>query len=82
MSSVMALELASDDITINTIGLSWSEFGGMVDNMSQNALNEMTSQLIKPSSVSVEQLAHAIDFFASPVASEVTNQVLYFGGVK
>jgi 3-oxoacyl-[acyl-carrier protein] reductase len=78
----LSRECADDDITINCIGLSLVGESGMVDALSEEALAAKQQQLIKPSLLSVEDVLHAVNFFASPNARNITGQTIYFGGVS
>lgn len=78
----LARELAVDDITVNTIGITVFEDSDMVKALSAEALSEATDMLLKKSPLKIVEIAHAIDFFASCKAAAVTNQTLYFGGVR
>ncbi len=82
LSITLSRECASDDITINCIGLSLVSESGMVDGLSQEALAAKQQQLIKPSLLGIQDVLHAINFFASPHARSITGQTIYFGGVS
>ena len=38
--------------------------------------------LLKPSALIITEIAHAVDFFSSTHAQNITNQIVYFGGVR
>ncbi|MEE1610165.1 SDR family NAD(P)-dependent oxidoreductase [Microvirga sp. CF3016] len=78
----LSRECASDDITINCLGLSLVGESGMVDALPQEALAAKQQQLIKPALLSVRDVLHAVNFFASPNARNITGQTIYFGGVS
>lgn len=78
----LSRELAGSNITFNTIGPSIVAGTGMVDNLSDDALSKTRVELLKPETISIEEVAHAIDFFRSDAARNVTNQIVYFGGVR
>ena len=82
LSHTLARELAADDITFNTIGISVYENSGMVAGLKEDVLREARRSLIKPAPLSIEEIAHATDFFVSDMARNITNQVVYFGGVR
>lgn len=78
----MVREVGNEDITINTIGVSWFEGSGMAETIKESAMAELKATLPKPSALSTGELIHAIEFFASPLARSITDQVVYFGGVR
>lgn len=82
LAFTLSREVATDDITINTIGLSLVAGEGMAAALSVDALREKQASLIKPKPLQIEEIVHAIDFFASEFSGNITNQVLYFGGVR
>jgi 3-oxoacyl-[acyl-carrier protein] reductase len=82
LGRTLANEFRSTDITINSIGLSVVSDTSMADALSDKALEDKTSKLMKPSLLTSDEIAHAIEFFAAPSAKNITGQVLYFGGVR
>jgi 3-oxoacyl-[acyl-carrier protein] reductase len=82
LAATLARECASEDITINCIGLSVVSATGMAENLSAAALAEKQKGLVKPSLIDIAEILHAIDFFAAPEARNVTGQTVYFGGVR
>ena len=82
LGHTLAREIGTTDITINTIGLSLVEGSGMAEGLSDKARAEKQAELIKPDLITTEEIAHAVDFFASDGARNITNQVVYFGGVR
>lgn len=82
LTSVLAREVAADDITLNAVGISLFADSEMVSAIAQSERDELGKALPKPKPLSIQEIAHAIDFFASPLASNVTGQVVYFGGVE
>jgi len=80
MALTLSRESAKSDITINTIGLSLVDKSGMLDSLSPKAVAEKQSLLIKPGLLSVEEIIHAINFFASPLAKNICAELIYFGG--
>jgi 3-oxoacyl-[acyl-carrier protein] reductase len=81
LTEAFAWEAAKADLTFNVIGVSLFAATGMASGLDQRALDAKARQLSKPEMMKVEELAHAIDFLASPLSSKITNQTLYFGGV-
>ena len=81
MSKSLARECGTADITINTIGLSMVSNSGMVDKLGAKALADKNSNLLKPQMLEIEEITHAVEFFLSPLAKNITCQTIYFGGV-
>lgn len=82
LSFTMTQELAGDDITINTIGLSVVANTGMAKEIKKKALEQKLMRLSKPEMITADEVVHTIDFFMSPEARNITNQIVYFGGVR
>jgi len=82
LGHTLAREIGTADITINTVGLSLVEGSGMAEGLSDKALADKQAELIKPDLITTGEIAHAIDFFACDAARNITNQVVYFGGVR
>jgi len=80
LTASLSREFGRTDITINTIGLSLVSNSGMLNELSEKALLLKKGQLIKGEILNIEEIIHAIDFFASPVSKNITCQKLYFGG--
>jgi len=53
-----------------------------VEGLSDKGLADKQAELIKPDLITTEEIAHAVDFFAAGAAGNITNQVVYFGGVR
>lgn len=81
MAKVLTRECGNVDITINTLGLSLVAGSGMLDSLSPKALAAKQEALLKPKVLEVEEVMHAINFFASPLARNISCQTVYFGGV-
>jgi 3-oxoacyl-[acyl-carrier protein] reductase len=71
----------TEDITLNALGLSMVADSGMVEGLSPAARQAKTARLAKPALLDICEIVHALDFFASPHARNITGQTLYFGGV-
>lgn len=82
LSHTLSTELAGEDITINNIGPSIVAGSGMVEELGPQALDAARQKLLKPDTIDIAEVAHAIDFFAAPQARNITNQTVYFGGLK
>ena len=81
MAKVLTRECGNVDITINTLGLSLVAGSGMLDSLSPKVLAAKQEALLKPKVLEVEEVMHAINFFASPLARNISCQTVYFGGV-
>jgi 3-oxoacyl-[acyl-carrier protein] reductase len=81
MTLPLTRECGNADITINTIGLSLVDKSGMLDSLSPKALAAKQSQLLKPELLNLDEICHAIDFFASPLSKNISSQTIYFGGI-
>lgn len=81
MSRVFTSECGSIDITINTLGLSLVADTGMVDSLNSKAIKTKQNSLIKPNVLTIEEVMHAINFLASPLARNISSQTIYFGGL-
>ena len=81
MAKVLTRECGNADITINTLGLSLVANSGMLDSLSPKALAAKQEALLKPKVLEVEEIMHAVNFFASPLARNISCQTVYFGGV-
>jgi 3-oxoacyl-[acyl-carrier protein] reductase len=82
LGETLSRECAPDDITINCVGLSLVADSGMVDGLSDVALATKQQALVKPSLLNIDEVIHAIDFFAAPIARNITGQTVYFGGIS
>ncbi len=82
LGATLSRECAADDITVNCIGLSLVRGSGMVERLTSSALAAKQQALIKPSLLDIEEVIHAIDFFAAPAARNITGQTVYFGGIS
>jgi 3-oxoacyl-[acyl-carrier protein] reductase len=80
ITEVMALELADSGITLNTIGVSFVEGSGMYEQAKPESLDGYRARLRVARAISIEELVHAVEFFADPLAGAVTAQTVYFGG--
>ena len=81
MAKVLTRECGNVDITINTLGLSLVAGSGMLDALSPKALAAKQEALLKPKVLEVEEIMHALNFFASPLARNISCQTVYFGGL-
>jgi len=81
LATPLVREFPSVDITINNLGLSLVRETGMINSLPLNVIQAKKDSLIKPNELEIEEIMHAIDFFCSPIAKNITGQSLYFGGV-
>ena len=82
VARTLAAEIHSnEDITINNIGVSLLEGSGMVEGLTDKARKQKTKYLTRGPFISSTEVRHAIDFFASREASNISGQTLYFGGL-
>jgi 3-oxoacyl-[acyl-carrier protein] reductase len=82
MGHTLANECRAYDITVNSLGLSLVAQTGMADAISERAVAELRTHLLKPASLETAEIVAAINFFSSPEARNITGQMLYFGGVR
>lgn len=80
-SDVLARECCAQDITFNTIALSIVANSGMAESLDQKSIKVKQAGLLKPGFLTTKEVIHAIDFFISPLAKNITCQTLNFGGV-
>ena len=80
MSKVLVRECGKTEITINSIGLSLVENSGMLDGLTQKAIAEKQRGLVKPGTLTLLEIIHAIEFLFSPLSKNITGQTIYFGG--
>lgn len=78
---VLARELVSFGITVNTLGLSVVRDTGMAETLSKDAIASALNQTIMKSPLDLRDVAHAVDFFISEHSTMVTGQTLYLGGL-
>jgi 3-oxoacyl-[acyl-carrier protein] reductase len=81
MAFALSREFARDNITFNALGISIYP-SAMVEELGEKALAETRAMLVKPEMLQLDEVAGAIDFFASDAARQITGQTLYFGGVR
>lgn len=81
MAFSLSKEFARDNITFNSLGISIYP-SAMTDGLGEKILAATRASLVKGEMLEVDEVAGAIDFFASDAARQVTGQTLYFGGVR
>ena len=80
-SRVLAKEVASYGITVNTVALSFVKNSGMTGQINEDIVTETLNKTILRSPLELDDVVHAVDFFISPESKMVTNQILYLGGL-
>lgn len=81
-SRSLSREFGQDDITVNTLGISVYQDSAMVRQLDSDILARAQENLMKPSALTIGEICHAIDFFASSKARNISGQTVYFGGVR
>jgi 3-oxoacyl-[acyl-carrier protein] reductase len=81
LAFALAHEFPADNITFNALGISIYA-SSMLDKLGKGALEQARAGLVKSESLTIEEVAEAIDFFASDAARQITGQTIYFGGVR
>jgi 3-oxoacyl-[acyl-carrier protein] reductase len=80
LSGVMAKEVASKGVTVNTIGMASIEtemFRSLGDKGQQYVDSLPLPRMAEP-----DDVYNLIDFFCSPRSSFVTGQTIYMGGIR
>ena len=78
-SQILAMELGSNGITSNTLGISAFE-SDMLSQLPQESLNEALQRLPLPRLAELDDIANVIDFFLNERSSYITAQTVYLGG--
>jgi 3-oxoacyl-[acyl-carrier protein] reductase len=81
MAFGLAREFPNDNITFNALGISLYS-SGMTAALSHTVLAQTRTALVKATPLVLEEIATAVDFFASEKARQITGQTIYFGGVR
>jgi 3-oxoacyl-[acyl-carrier protein] reductase len=74
-----SVEFRGSGITFNTVAVSFIEQTGMVDALRPEARANYEMRLLVPRPVSLDEIMHAITYFASDRASSVTAQQISLG---
>jgi 3-oxoacyl-[acyl-carrier protein] reductase len=74
-------EFRGANITFKALGISIYA-SAMTEALDERALNETRAALVKPETLALDEVAGAIDFFASDAGRQITGQTLYFGGAR
>jgi 3-oxoacyl-[acyl-carrier protein] reductase len=80
LANVMAKELASVNITCNTLGITAFETD-MLDQLPRDKVDAVIAGLPLPRMATREDVAHVLDFFCAPAGGYITAQTVYLGGV-
>lgn len=80
-SRVLAKEVASYGITVNTLELSFVKGSGMTDEISKKAIKEVLAQTVSKLWLDFKDVAHTIDFLISLGSDRVTGQTFCLGGI-
>jgi 3-oxoacyl-[acyl-carrier protein] reductase len=78
---VLAREVISYGITVNTLALSFVKDGNMAKYINEKAVKEALSKTIFNSALDLKDVTIAIDFLISPQSRAVTGHTLYVGGI-
>lgn len=80
LANVMAKELASVNITCNTLGITAFETD-MLGQLPRDKIDAVVAGLPLPRFATKADILNVIDFFASPASGYITAQTIYLGGV-
>ena len=80
LSGVLAKELASLNITCNTLGVTAIETN-MLSQLPRDKINAVIQGLPLPRFATPQDILNVVDFFASDRSSYVTAQTIFLGGV-
>ena len=82
LMSTFAQETLNLDITFNSLGLSIVEGTAMERGLNHSAKQDKQKQLTKPNLLSVQEVCHGVEFFLSTNSRNITNQIIYYGGLR
>ncbi|ASW96088.1 MULTISPECIES: SDR family NAD(P)-dependent oxidoreductase [Mycobacterium] len=80
LANIMAKELATTNITCNTLGISAFETD-MLSQLPRDKVNAVIAALPLARMATREDVAHVLDFFCGPGSGCITAQTVYLGGV-
>ena len=79
LMKTLTTEFANSDITFNSLSLSIVSESGMAASLTKDAKTEKQMGLDKPALLSIEEVAHAIDFLRHKAASNISGETITFG---
>lgn len=82
LNNVFSKEFSKDNITFNSVGISTFEGTEMFEAIGKKELESLSSELTKADPVNLKELTHVVNFLISEDAEKITNQIIYFGGVR
>ena len=74
-----AVEFKGSGITFNSVGVSFIEETGMVNALRPEARSIYEARLLEPRPLKIEEIFHAVRFFASDDAASVSGQTIKLG---
>lgn len=80
-TKIAAKELASFNITVNAIGPTPIKTN-LIASIPENKIQRLLEKQAIPIFGTETDVAHVIDFFISPLSSNITGQIIYLGGVS
>lgn len=80
LSNVLAKELASINVTCNTLGITAIDTG-MLRQLPRDKIDAVISRLPIPRYATADDILNVVDFFASESSGYITAQTIYLGGV-
>lgn len=80
LTAVLAKELASYGITVNTLAVTALETD-MLDQLPREKVDAVVAGLAIPRFATPDDIFNVVDFFASPRSSYITAQTIFLGGV-
>jgi 3-oxoacyl-[acyl-carrier protein] reductase len=80
LTGVLAKELASYEVTVNTVAVSALETD-MLRQLPREQVDRVVAGLPLARMATLDDITNVIDFFASPASGYVTAQTIFLGGV-
>jgi 3-oxoacyl-[acyl-carrier protein] reductase len=77
---VLAREVGSYGVTVNSVGLSYVQGSGMADETSSDSVMNISSQLALDIRINIKDVIYCLDIFLSTRAGTLTGQTLYTSG--
>lgn len=79
--SKLAREVYNQNITVNTLSLSLIADSGMLDHIDQKIMDSIIEKTISKKFITMEEVAHVIDFLIDKKSGNITGQTICVGGV-